>query len=179
MKTLILTMFALVLLFCTSKCRDEEDALPAETYIGYDTFGCLVNGEVWINKGHDHFAAPNTGMDVYSDQFKIVASKTTNLIRQFVIIEIKKPLKETVYFLNSLQCQAYFGDEINNCFYKTDTVQYSGKLEITKIDSINYIVAGRFSFKASKYINVLYTINGQCDSSVTITDGRFNIEYIY
>ncbi|RAK70331.1 hypothetical protein [Hymenobacter edaphi] len=48
---------ALLLLTQCSKCKDDpqpknpEDALPAATQEGKNTFGCLVNGQAWTPKG--------------------------------------------------------------------------------------------------------------------------------
>ncbi|KAA9331736.1 DUF6252 family protein [Adhaeribacter soli] len=56
----------------------------------------------------------------------------------------------------------------NNCEYETDSLN-TGTLEITRLDSINYIVSGRFSFSVTK---------PGC-GTVHITDGRFDVKYGY
>ncbi len=47
--------FILLILFCSSSCKEEEipvlDQLPAATTEGLGTFGCLVNGQPFVETG--------------------------------------------------------------------------------------------------------------------------------
>lgn len=52
------------------------------------------------------------------------------------------------------------------CFYDRDVVE-KGKLEITKLDTTNHIIAGTFEFTVWKE---------DCDT-IRVTDGRFDIKY--
>jgi hypothetical protein len=54
MKIIKVTMLALgFLLLNAASCTDEEygDKLPPETQNGNNTFGCLLNGKVWLPEG--------------------------------------------------------------------------------------------------------------------------------
>ena len=56
---LSITMLALL---CAASCKKEnknEDQLPPATQTGANTFGCLVNGKVWIPKGFSGTGTPN------------------------------------------------------------------------------------------------------------------------
>ncbi|MBP0904054.1 DUF6252 family protein [Mariniflexile gromovii] len=75
----------------------------------------------------------------------------------------------TTYTLNNdntLKGQYYREDQ--NCFYHT-TLSNVGLLKIRKIDKENFIVSGIFEFQA---------ISGDCDETINITDGRFDMKYI-
>ena len=45
------------MLLCAASCKKEKiaeiDKLPAATQTGANTFGCLVNGKVFVSKGYD------------------------------------------------------------------------------------------------------------------------------
>ncbi|MGE0076606.1 MAG: DUF6252 family protein [Bacteroidales bacterium] len=179
MKILNYSIIALCFLMINaSSCfdKDDEDKLPPETQTGNNTFGCLVNDIVWLNKGQPHFGTPNLEAIIDSNEFKIIASKTLDNINQSILIIIDKPLHQGIYKLNSLNCFAQFNDDVKNCYYKTDSISSTGILEITKYDSVNKIVSGRFNFRASKYITNVAACN-TCDSTINIIEGRFDINY--
>jgi len=52
MRLLILLLLS-VLTLCATSCteKDYEEKLPPETQEGRYTFGCLVNGEIWLPEG--------------------------------------------------------------------------------------------------------------------------------
>ena len=43
---------AFLILVKVSGCSDDDHVLPAATGEGLNTFGCLVNGEIWSPKGN-------------------------------------------------------------------------------------------------------------------------------
>ncbi len=174
MKILKLTMlaFGFLLLNASSCCKDEnEETLPPETQTGANTFGCLVNGAVWRNEGLAPFPGSNLNVSVSRSQFVIGASKITNNIDQILFIKIYSPISVGKYDLNN--ASAGFNDVGDNCYYQTDSMSSMGTLEITKFDTVNYIVSGIFNFKAIK----LTASTGNCDSTINVTEGRFDIKY--
>lgn len=58
MKTL-LKYICLMMLFGTTQCT-KQYSLPAETQTGAGTFGCKLNGKVWVPKGSDGYSGQNT-----------------------------------------------------------------------------------------------------------------------
>ena len=56
---LIITM---LMLLCAASCKKDnknEDQLPPATQTGANTFGCLVNGKVFVPKGYGSTGRPN------------------------------------------------------------------------------------------------------------------------
>jgi len=173
LKTLTLGILLLGTISC---CKDkDEDKLPPETQEGKNTFGCLVNGKVWIPTGMVTFPSPNIHAEISKNEFSIEALKSRG---QAISFNIKIPLNVGVYNLNSKNSQAFYANGITNCYYQTDTILSKGILEITKFDTLNNIVSGKFNFIAFKYKPIIIEVIGDCDSSIAITEGRFDIKYI-
>lgn len=181
MKYIKLTILLLIfLLINSSSCTHEnnEETLPPITQTGQNTFGCLVNGVVWRNEGSAAFASTNLNVTAGSKILKIGALKNANNIDQVVFITINTPISVVKYFFNTENQQAGFNDMVDSCYYTTDSISSTGTLEITKFDTINYIVSGIFNFKASKYSNLGKLLSkGTCDSTINITEGRFDFKY--
>jgi len=150
---------------------------PSETQ--NQSFGCLLNNKVWVNEGVPQYGV--AGLQVYIDKnsFGITAVKYNNTLRQYFGFGASQPLKVGLYYFNSSKCSASFFDIKQKCIFNTDSTLNWGTLEITKYDTIQKKVMGRFSFKAKR--NHFYygadTIKYDKDSVITITDGRFNIMY--
>lgn len=175
----LITLALLFLLFYAASCDsdDDNDTLPRETQDGRNTFGCLVNGKVWEKGGDLSFPHPNLGAFVGENEFGITASRFGNNIFQTISIDVAQPLKVDTYSFNNNECIASFSDRETDCYYQT-YLHYIGKLEITKFDSVKKIISGRFNFKAFIYNADTINSAGTCDSSITITEGRFDIHYI-
>lgn len=172
LKTLAL---GILLFSAISCCKDkDEDKLPPETQEGKNTFGCLVNGKVWVPTGIT-FPSPNINAEVSKTQFRIGALKSKG---GYVSFNIQFQPSSGIFNLNNEKCMAAYGNSTANCYYRTDSITSIGTLEITKFDSINNIISGRFSFNASKFLIVGTVSDESCDSTVTITEGRFDIKYI-
>jgi len=182
MKILILTMLGLgfLLLNAASCTKDHGDTLPPETQDGKNTFGCLVNGEVWLNGGYAPFPNPNLYATIYTNRFVIGATKSNNNTHQIIFMDIKSPISIGKFNFNSTLQNTGFHDLKNDCYYRVDTVLSSGVVEIIKVDTINKIVSGIFNYKAVKYsfVSMGLVSKGSCDSIVNITDGRFDIKFI-
>src|SRR5579875_54384 len=77
LKTLSLFSVLCILLFTNMKCKKYfpdpgPETLPAETQTGARTFGCLVDGKVWLPKGNFPYSSLNTTI-----QYDILNLKTT------------------------------------------------------------------------------------------------------
>ncbi len=182
MKTFINWGFIIFILVFTNSCeKDKTDTLPAETTLGKNTFGCLVNGNIWVNKGVNNFLSPaNVAFISYPQryEFRVSASNTTQNKQQSIVIVIGSSLKIGTYYLNNAKNYALFNKEESNCYYRTDSTVNAGTLEITYIDWFSKIVAGKFKFDVSKFQR--YPDEDQsheCDPNISVTEGRFDIKY--
>jgi hypothetical protein len=174
-------ILALILLSLTACKKDkhidgtgtpppQQQQLPPITTEGKNTFGCLVNGEVWLPEitPYQMFHYPLTS-SYENTLFRVTAKKyfSNEDILQIITLYIDNVNNEGNYPLNSsiLPVGAY-GDYINFCIYTTDSTQI-GIVEILKLDTSNKIIAGTFEMKLWKE---------GCDT-INITEGRFDVKF--
>ena len=155
---------------CKKKDPDPVDQLPPATQTGANTFGCLVNGQVWTPQGNDGtanytayydrtFRGGNFGIRVYrldkkASQDIIMGGDSISRVGTYSLIRVPR----TVYFGDNQQpatCQSQDGKSSQYC---------RGGLTITRLDTQIGIVSGTFWFTLYK---------PGCDS-IRVTDGRFD-----
>lgn len=153
--------------------RPEE--LPPITQPGAGTFGCLLNGKVWLAEGG---GMPNIIPQYYKRDFFISALKQSfNNSNQAVIDETilmdVKPIWDTgFYYVNSKNLFQGNGflDGINHLSYTyNDNDSLKNWVHITKLDQKNLIISGTF--------NLFFTSSGK--DTISITQGRFDARYDY
>jgi len=163
-------MFVILLLSSCSlfSFGDDDNTLPKATTSGKRTFGCRVNGEVWIPKGYD--GTPNWDAAWFSDYGGVVqvrvyraVSKTEVEFMQMNPINVTGPGEYDL--VSSDYILAYFSK--SSCGYAEYGAVVSGKMNITKLDFDNQIVSGTFFFNLRK---------ANCED-VAITDGRFDLKF--
>ena len=175
-----LLYLALTTLTQCSKCKQDDpaplDQLPPATQTGANTFGCLVNGQVYIPQG-------NTGTSNFSVLYEpgpmganlnIQTYSINKNRRQFVNLSCGPVTQSRAYSLNipvvegtasytdtSLPspCSAYIGN--------MPPVYRKGRLTITRLDNNAGIIAGTFE--------VTFAVPG-CDT-LKITQGRFDARF--
>ena len=185
MKYFILIVLSLV--FFGSSCKKNKnsnpfDQLPPETQIGANTFGCLVNGEVFkpsglqlsggslncvyqriysdINNGYVFGISGGkrgNNSDVKDigfrlDSMKVIEGETYNLRRQ---------TKGAGYGQYS-----HYGTVGSSSIYQTNDI-YKGSVSFTRFDLTNQIASGTFFFNAV----------GPNNDTVKITGGRFDVHF--
>ena len=173
MKTLLLLLFSTTL-FTACKKDKGEDQLPPATQTGANTFGCLINGEIYTPQGFEQnhpnfdmvvdptFENGNFGFSTFNKNKKLRLNLGTNSIKNTGILYIQdtsKPLHIGVYNDNS------------NCYFSPGTINYYdyysvGNLTITRYDLTNGIFSGTFEF-------ILYDPATSCDT-IKVTQGRFD-----
>jgi hypothetical protein len=149
-----------------------EPTLPAETQEGKHTFGCLVNGKVWVPRGSKSASHVNSmNADYDGNYFYVTASLFSDQVDQSIAIHITQGMnKPGVYLLNNRkESYLYFDDANTDCYYGLDSLPQSGIIEITKIDTKKFFISGRFSFTL---------VQPGCDT-IRVTDGRFDVKYGY
>ncbi|MFN6944413.1 MAG: DUF6252 family protein [Cytophagaceae bacterium] len=171
-----LGLFLLLFLTSCPKITPEPkpEELPPETQEGKDTFGCLVNGQVWVPRVTVWVGQSRLVSSYSAGTFNLVARKNINRSgiteNQSISIRISEnALQSGNYLLNSpfKDGRGHFTDLISKCIYETDSIQYDGLVEITKLDTINQIVSGRFHF----------TANSEDCGKLEVTEGRFDVRY--
>ncbi|NIK92307.1 hypothetical protein GZ212_09105 [Mangrovimonas sp. CR14] len=173
MKTqvLFLCSFLFVLLGCNNDDDNtpEINKLPPATQTGAGTFGCLVNGEAFVETG-TYFNCYYQYVDG-EYYFSISAeSDTHDILRQLRIATNQAEIEANNFY--TLDCNepgyhyseisvanVQIGDENTTC--ETDY----GYLEITKLDFTNHIVSGTFEF------DIEHPTTG---AIIEIREGRFD-----
>ncbi len=169
LKTFLLILLPLYFLLLGIGCKKEkeEPQLPAETQTGANTFGCYVNGELFVKDG----SAPWMHRPVEA---------SLQIENQILILE--SYTKESYMYIEIQEPKANISIPVSIAYYRTsewprDCFCFSGKetgeLFFTKLDTVNRIVSGRFQFQG-QCSNEMLEITG--DSIVSITNGRFDIK---
>ena len=174
MKYFLLVIPLALLLGCKKTSPAPEDQLPPATQTGANTFGCLLNGQVWTPQGYN--GTSNYGVSYDSGlnggifdlrTYRYPEPGNANN-QQYIILYSNKLNKEGVYYFNNLpQTEASIEDRMSNCSWSSRdnaTTYRRGTLTIARLDPQAGIVSGTFAFTLFK---------PGCDS-VRVTQGRFD-----
>ncbi len=175
-----ITLQILFLLFMSGcelfKSADKTDQLPPATQEGKNTFGCLVNGKVWLPKGNNGTANLDASYDPNfqgASIFDLSAYKiNTDIDRQYFYLFATNVTTGGSYDLSSVQLGTitfdYSYESSTDCNYNRDSVVFrTGTLTISKFDLGQGIISGKF-------LGVLARPN--CDT-LKITEGRFDMKF--
>ncbi len=182
-------IISVFLLFISNSCKKTKtdpvsptDQLPAITQTGANTFGCLINGIVWMPKGYDgSFSNSRINIDptfvdgdmtirVYRiiDGLKYNITLASDSIKNVGTYLIKSNSRAFFVFgkyksdLSIEYCSVYSSDyNTNNPF------NINGFIKVTRYDLVNKIFSGEFEITFNN------TACGFGDP-VKITSGRFD-----
>ncbi len=177
-----INIFFYLLIIVVTACNTEDpiqepkpDELPPITMTGENTFGFLLDGEVWIpkddlstnpNKNIFHtisYDAPSGGLLLLVENID-----TTNLWehKMYIIAQFFEvgdytipppPHSGRVFIDNDLgTCREYLSN------WDSETA-----ITILKLDKTERIISGTFD----------YTAHNDCGDTIRITEGRFDYEY--
>jgi len=168
------------ILFSGSHCKKDktpEEQLPPETQTGAGTFGCLVDGKLFLPKG-DPFGGPTLSCAYQyingGYYFQLAALNKGSSVNYGVgIFTDSLQIQEGSKFIlknKNVQGEAYGLYSISEfqglTNYITNTID-TGEVVITKFDSINRIVSGTFWFDAANS-------TGQIKQ---VRSGRFDMKF--
>jgi hypothetical protein len=168
----LLSVAALLLL---TTCK-KDDGLPPETQEGKNTFGCKVNGKVWIPNGGPGFmgAKPIEGgfYGISSTQIGIYIrahAKDGSMVHIY-LNDYKPGIYGLTQTTNILPFSSYPKDyalyAISEGNYFTTNSKTHGIITVVRSGpNIDGIVSGTFSFDASN----------NTSQTVEVTEGRFDI----
>lgn len=163
----------LVLCGTLSQCEmlgiKPKNELPPETQEGKNTFGFLLNGEVWRPEGRAGLTNNfQPYLRPYGGEFSVGAYKKKGDIDQSIGVAIRNLTNIGIYTLDGYNGIIGFGDISKSCEYNWGGIdKQQGIITITKYDREKFIVSGRFEA-------VLVTKN--CDT-IKITQGRFDVKF--
>lgn len=170
-------------------CKDDEpvetvepDVMPAATTVGANTFGCNVDGKLWVAKNADTDSAEVVVDGTYdkgTGDFYLTAVRQDLSHNNFERIKIygsgifQTPDLPLTYIMTVEHNKVYgyldFNPAAGGCGHYYHNPSAPGALTITKVDTIAQIVSGSFQMDL---------INNDCDpSGISITDGVFDLNY--
>jgi hypothetical protein len=177
MKNTILLMAATLIGF--SSCKKEISSLPEPTQTGANTFGAVVNGENWGPLGAgilpttDILKAtftPDSSVIIYARNFSREPIETEMQIYLHRVLEpgVYPLNKTTDVYPNGSASYAYFLKR--NITIEDEWMtgpESTGEVTVTRIDWVNWIVSGTFSFTAKARHN---------SAPKEVTGGRFDVK---
>ncbi len=168
-----ITFLLLTAMSCKKNKGSQEDQLPPVTETGANTFGCLINGKVWIPKGYNGTGTPNPKISIEFFNAKMILGITTKHLENgdpmgYVIISlVDSVLSPGPYkYPDKMDFSIGWSKVLNTCFTATSdtTVKKWGEAVITRFDNINKIVSGTFNCKfKTQTCDTVYITNGQFD----------------
>jgi hypothetical protein len=185
MKTqLFKTVFFLTALFCIH-CSDNEtpqDQLPPITQTGANTFGAVINGEIFIPKDKTGYYAPGGGRPkglnissgdgiITKDYYAITAVNYIDIY----IPEDRPQQKEYAFQISPGVSSSLETPDITHSFCYINDIKYisyenSGNINFQKVDFNQEICVGIFSLKLKNENNendIIEITNGQFDLKCT------------
>lgn len=165
-----LTSLLLVGLFIANSCKSKEETLPAPTTEGLNTFCCKINGKVWIANGIRN--DQGTAAKAIEVEFKSLSATSFSLsihthasTKDRVQLTLPNGVIGTHVLINQYNepFAVYYDNQVR---LFTSMNSNPGKLTITRLDTIQWIVSGTFEFMGQ------YPVTKQI---VRITEGRFDV----
>lgn len=177
----------IIIFFININCKKEKpsDVLPAITQTGANTFGCKINGVVWVpyfqcapftgqcSEMQTNFIHVNSNSFLpYSFQLAVERSdKVDNegsfVIANFSIGQSPSTIWQTGNVFDSLNISCTYNNQLYVYYGFPGFSQHAGNnFIITKLDTVNKIMSGIFNFKL--FINY--------SDSIIVTDGRFDFK---
>ncbi len=161
--------------------KEYVPVMPPITTSGANTFGCYVNGKLWVAFTNPQFFDPNAWKPTFSDfadniggdkWFNVIGylkyNDTLQVMRFAFILD--KGIGNYTLEKNSINDQSFVDYKIinpNQCAaYQLDENKQN-QVEITFLDQQKRIAAGKFEM----------TVYNQCGDTLKITDGRFDVKF--
>lgn len=175
MKNISILFFLSSIFFLISCSNDDDsgcvgiDCLPLATTTGEGTFGCLVNGEPYVDNSGDFNAFYQL---VDGEYFFSISAENTEVIPRNIRLStnsLELVENNNYQLIEPIDGNAYaaviFYFEDLQANENTTNQEYSGSLSVTKLDLDNNIISGTFNF------NIRDTITGKV---YNLTNGRFD-----
>ena len=180
---LLCLCLAACLLSC---CKDDtpEPSLPPITTTGANTFGCRINGKVWLPSPRPNGKLPqiegglveryaNGGPEKNWYDLLIFAYRQDGSGFQLNLSRINSPGRYPLFFTSCvfaacIQMPSYGYHYGAGSKYSAMSI-VENEINLLRYDTLNKIFSGTFSFKAKAF-------SGAKLDTISITEGRFDID---
>lgn len=170
-----------VFLFCIScKKSHPSKVLPPVTQTGANTFGCKINGQVWVPYYRcDSYCMgcvelaynirPVYSTSIFPLRFSLKAGKSGNPFSGFLNFS-PAPLRglTDISYINAVGNVAdsmAIDFTTDAGYFRTFYGNHNDIFQITKLDTVNKIISGIFNF----------TLYSSPSDSIVVTEGRFDL----
>jgi hypothetical protein len=156
---------------------DAEETLPEITTTGENTFGCLVNGEVWRPRGGPYFGLdaqlsfsyhePTGGLFISASRRLDPNDNSYDTYQRIGINATFKGISPSdsvrqCLFADINRCSSWNGDPMILDSLHTNVI------DVVFLDTGQNIISGTFDF---------VFVKEDCQDTIYVTDGRFDIKY--
>ncbi|MFT6969696.1 MAG: hypothetical protein ACJAXX_000257 [Roseivirga sp.] len=178
-----LHLVCILSLFLFSQCDKEnpEPTLPPETTVGANTFGAIVNGEIWSFDLNDSDFSGGASLPL--DNLLTVSGGFDSKERDegFSIVLYNDVIVGEKYNLNEISQSgdiSYSNLDIRCIYIKSinENTIFNGSLEITHLNKERKIISGRFEFEI--FIDGEPREGNASCGVITVESGRFDLKYI-
>ncbi|MBC7391110.1 MAG: hypothetical protein H7329_18030 [Opitutaceae bacterium] len=173
----IITATLILTVFCFAECKKnkpDSNGLPAATQEGKNTFGFLLNGQLWKPQGNNGTANLSLYYDaaIAGGGFNLAAYRiiSTGVRQRLTMFGDSIQYAQRIVLPNPNKFGAIFRNDVLGCDYDiADTIVKitGGYFDLKKLDKINNIFSGEFEIKFKK---------AGCED-VQISQGRFDMKF--
>lgn len=171
-RTLLIVTVGMILNSC-ELMKPKPLALPEATQTGENTFGCKVNGEIWVANGNSNYRSiASKSYNVETGGFEVFGNNTKDFEGiTSVRVGCNNCFSVGMYTNFDMEPE-YFSGAIGDFKYGYGHIDTNGtnKVEITRFDLENRIISGTFEY------DLYNKENGQ---KIKITEGRFDLSDVY
>ena len=183
LKTITLTAVTCIMLACSCEKTQTLTELPTITQTGANTFGCYVNGELFVpTEQWIHIFPQGVPNPVISFNDTLLQVEATGLVDPKLEKGPRYWIRMTLYNFKDTGKYYFNNADLIVSFHLNDSCHYTnqgklklnGALDITYLDKNLRIASGLFNFQVG--IIDTYKENYKCDSIINLTEGRFDIK---
>ncbi len=160
-------------------CKKKIEELPPVTQTGANSFGALVDGQMWIPQRFGSINASNLlEARLLGNNFYLTAQNFASSPNETEFdIAIIGLTSVGTYTLNSntshpnsnFSYAYYVKRKFSPLFEWITSSIYTGSVNISKFDTASRIISGTFAFQAGETTNAAAPVN--------VTEGRFDVKY--
>ncbi|MBX7206518.1 MAG: hypothetical protein K1X81_13925 [Bacteroidia bacterium] len=150
--------------------KTELEKLPPLTMEGKQTFGWLANGKAIIGNLYGWYADYQNGVFELSGGDQILSTEGNHISILVDQYQINKKGTYLIPITKKIGSNTYFSAQFNSILPSYESIFTDhgyATINIYRLDTINYYMAGTFAF----------TVYSQFGDSLVITDGRFDFKY--